>query len=207
MKTPRDLLLERHRRQSPALDQLRQSVIAQELGADTTAAPQGRTGLQPVSERTEEVAHVRAQAAQLALTSSSIEVGAGASGIPSTIGPSSAPAGDRLQTGPTLRARWFAWLNWQRAAWSGFAAVWSVILGLNLAARLEGEHHLASGSRAEAREVLMGMHEYQKQLAALLTDSPSRTVPGARVKPSATRPRNDADRIRKDALHIHTTFA
>ncbi len=208
MKTPRDLLLERHRDQSPALDQLRQRVIAQELGADTAAVRQGRTGFPaPVPERTEMVAQVRAQTAQLVLASSSNEVGAGASGIPSTIGPSPAPAGDRLQACPTLLARVIRWLNWQRAAWSGFAAVWCLILGLNLAARHEFEHAVVAAKfPAITGEFLAGLRENRAQLTALLNDRSGdypRTA-GGELKPA---PRGDAIRPRKDASHLDTAFA
>lgn len=146
MKTPRDLLLERHRDQSPALDQLRQRVIAQELGE------------------------------------------------------SPAP----IRDGPTWLARGFAWLNWQRAAWSGFAAVWCVILGLNLAAQSETETSIAASTGVNSRDFLAGMQENRAQLAALLSDRDGNDEAATReTKPA---PRGAADRPRKDAFHLNSAF-
>lgn len=144
------------------------------------------------------------QTAQLALASSSIELGAGASGIPSAIGPSPASAGDRLQTCPTLLARWFAWLNFQRTAWSGLAALWCVILGLNLAAEREMGTSVTASAPTDSAQFLAGLQENRAQLAALLFEEKAgddstnvETTPG---------PRSDAGRIRKGARHLNTAF-
>jgi hypothetical protein len=204
MKTPRDLLLERHRDQSPALDQLRQRVIAQELGADPAAVRQSRTGLQPVSERTEKAAHVRAQTAEFGHASNAIETGSPSSEISPAIGASPAPAEDRLQTCPTLLARLLDWLNFQRAAWSGLAALWCVILGLNLAAEREMGTSVAASSPVNSREFLEGLQENRAQLAALLSDRNDGDAATREAKPA---PRSDANRPRKDAFHLNSAYA
>lgn len=144
MKSPRDLLLERHRHQLPALDQLRGRVIAAEYPhANVVRSPEGLINL---------------------------SVGA-------------------------LRRT----LGQHPMAWSSLAAAWAVILALNFSARLEGESLVAAGPRATPREILLGMHEYQKQLATLLLDpaTESRTAAPGRATPA--RPRSDAHRWRRDA--------
>jgi len=147
MKTPRDLLLERHRQQSPALDELRERVITQELGADPAAVRQSRTG---------------------------------------------------------LLTRWFAWLNFQRTAWSGFAAVWCVILGLNLAAEREMGTAVAASGPTDPEQFLAGLQANRAQLAALLFDEEAGEDSTHReTKPG---PRSDAGRIRQDARHLNTAF-
>ncbi len=152
MKSPRDLLLERHRQQTPALDQLRQRVIAEEL--DESPAP---TRDRHPAER---------------------DV-------------------------PTLLARGFAWLNWQRAAWSGFAAVWCAILGLNLAAQSETEALVAATSPVDSREFLAGLQANRAQLAALLSDRNDGNAATPEAKPA---PRSDVNRPRKDAFHLNSAF-
>jgi hypothetical protein len=204
MKTPRDLLLERHRQQSPALDQLRVRVIAEEFGIDPLAARQSRTGLQPVPERTEKSAALREETAHLALASDKIgTAGPGSEIFPAT-GAARASTGDRLQTCPTLLARWFAWLNFQRAAWSGFAALWCVILGLNLAAEREMGTEVAAGAPMDSEQFLAGFQENRAQLAALLIDEEAGD--DSTEHEPAPGPRSDAGRIRKDARHLNTAF-
>jgi hypothetical protein len=204
MKTPRDLLLERHRPQTPALDQLRERVIAQEFSADPATVRQSRTGLQPVSERTDKVAPTPELTAHLAPASNTIGTG----GLPSAAQPAfvapAAPAGDRLQTCPTLLARLLGWLNFQRAAWSGLAALWCVILGLNLAAEREMGAEVAASAPTDSAQFFAGLQENRAQLAALLFDEEAgddSTNP--ETKPG---PRSDAGRIRKDARHLNTAF-
>jgi hypothetical protein len=148
MKTPRDLLLERHQQQSPALDQLRERVIRKELGEAITRPRQNDTSNWLV----------------------------------------------------TLRA----WLNFQRAAWSGLAAVWCVILGLNLAAEREMGTSVTASAPTDSAQFLAGFQENRAQLAALLFDEEAgedstnrETEPG---------PRSDAGRIRQDARHLNTAF-
>jgi hypothetical protein len=204
MKTPRDLLLERHRHQAPALDQLRERVVAQELVADPAAVRQSRTGLQPVSERTAKVAPLRDQTAQLAPASNTI----GGSVLPPATQPSfvapAAPAGDRLQTCPTLLARLLGWLNFQRVAWSGFAALWCVILGLNLAAEREMGTEVAASGPTDSAQFLAGLQENRAQLAALLFDEEAGD--DATDHEPTPGPRSDAGRIRQDARHLSTAF-
>src|SRR5690606_33203450 len=96
MKTPRDLLLERHRDQSPALHQLRERVIAQVYGADPATVRQSRTGLQPVSERTDKVAPTPELTAHHALASTTIGRGVLPSEAQPTFVAPAGPAGDRL---------------------------------------------------------------------------------------------------------------
>lgn len=149
MKSPRDLLLERHRDQSPALDRLRERVISQEVAASRPCAQQ--------------------------------EVAPG----------------------------WFAalhtWLNWRLAAWSGFAAVWCVILGLNLAAQTETETSVTTRTPVNSREFLVGMQENRAQLAALLSDRNGNDEAATReAKPA---PRGAVDRPRKEALYLNTAYA
>jgi hypothetical protein len=155
MKTPRDLLLERHRQRSPALDRLRERVIAQELGAGTEMIRQART----------------------------------------------APARDRLPACPALLARWFTWLNWRRAAWSGFAALWCVILGLNLAA----EHEMGTGAAASApidpAQFFAGLQENRAHLAALLSHLENENQSTDRKPEPGSR--SDAGRIRQRARHLN----
>ena len=147
MKTPRDLLLERHRQQAPALDQLRERVITQELGTDPAAIRQERAG---------------------------------------------------------LLARWFAWLNFQRAAWSGLAALWCVILGLNLAAEREIGTEVAASAPTDSAQFLAGLQENRAQLAALLFDEEAGDDSTDReTKPG---PRSDAGRVRRDARHPNAAF-
>jgi len=205
MKSPRDLLLERHRDQSAALDQLRERVIAQELGADTAAAPQGRTGLQPVFERTEMMAPSQERSAQLTPAANGIGASVLSSKSSPAAGATAAPAGDRLQTCPTLLACWFACLNWQRAAWSGFAAVWCVILGLNVAAQSETETSVAANAPVNSREFLAGLQENRAQLAALLFDQ-NDSGDEAAARKAKPAPRGAADRPRKDAFHLNSAF-
>lgn len=148
MKTPRDLLLERHRQQSPALDQLRERVIRKELGETITRPRQDDTSNWLV----------------------------------------------------TLRAR----LNFQRAAWSGLAAVWCVILGLNLAAEHEMGTSIAASAPTDSAQFLAGLQENRAQLAALLFDEEAGDdSTNLETKPG---PRSDAGRIRRDARHLDTAF-
>ncbi len=150
MKTPRELLLERHRAQSAALDQLRERVVSQELG-EAVARP-------------------------------------------------------RQNDAPNWLATLRGWLNFQRAAWGGFAAAWCVILGLNLAAQSETETLIAASAPVNSREFLAGMQENRAQLAALLFDQESggaREQSSRKPKPG---PRSDADRSRKGASLFHTAF-
>jgi hypothetical protein len=149
MKTPRELLLERHRAQSPALDQLRERVISQEVAASRPCA-----------------CH---------------------------------------EVSPNWFAALHTWLTWQRAAWSGFAAVWCVILGLNLATHSETEALVAASAPVNSREFLAGVQENRAQLAALLSDREGNDEAAPReTKPA---PRGAADRPRKDALRLNTAYA
>jgi hypothetical protein len=109
-----------------------------------------------------------------------------------------------LQTCPTLLARWFAWLNFQRAAWSGFAALWCVILGLNLAAEREMGTEVAAGAPMDSEQFLAGFQENRAQLAALLIDEEAGD--DSTEHEPAPGPRSDAGRIRKDARHLNTAF-
>jgi hypothetical protein len=148
MKTPRDLLLERHRKQSPALDQLRERVISQELG-EPIARPDQRAA-------------------------------------PSWLA--------------TLRDG----LSFQRAAWGGFAAVWCVILGLNLAAEREMGTGAAASAPIDSAQFLAGLQENRAQLAALLFDQENENESTNRqLEPGA---RSDARRIRQHARHLNTAL-
>lgn len=148
MKTPRDLLLERHRQQVPALDQLRERVISQELG--------------------EAIARPCQNAA------------------------------------PNWLATLCDWLNFQRAAWSGLAALWCVILGLNLAAEREMGTSVTASAPTDSAQFLAALQENRAQLAALLFDEEAGDdSTNLEAKPG---PRSDAGRIRKDARHLNTAF-
>jgi len=94
------------------------------------AARQGRTGLQPVSERTETATLVRSETAICDVTLNSAGVGALPGGKPSVTETLRAPAGDRLQTCPTLLARFREWLWPHPAAWASLAAIWIVLIGV-----------------------------------------------------------------------------
>lgn len=149
MKTPRDLLLERHRDQAPALDRLRERVISQELGETT--------------------ARLRQPAA------------------------------------PNWMAALRAWLSLRRVTWSGFAAVWCVILGLNMAAEREMETGVASSSPTDPEQFLAGLQENRAQLAALLFEEEAGDdAPRRETKPG---PRSDAGRVRKDARRFNSALA
>ena len=148
MKTPRELLLERHRNQSAALDRLRKRVIATEFPKATAA-----------------------------------------SSLDDLI---------RLCVGALRRV-----FGQHPMAGSFFVAAWAVILALNLSAGFERESPAASGSRAEAREVLEGMRAYRAQLAALLSDRNDGDAATREAKPA---PRSDANRSRKDAFHLNSAF-
>jgi hypothetical protein len=205
MKTPRDLLLERHRQRSPALDRLRERVIAQELGAGNVAIRQGRTGFpEPVCERTERTVPTWEPTAKVAPASNKIAAGALSSASPPAAGAAWSPARDRLPACPALLARWFTWLNWQRAAWSGFAAVWCVILGLNLAAEREMGTGAAASRPIDSAQFLAGLQENRAQLAALLFDQENENESTNRKPEPGSR--SDAGRIRLDPRHLNTAL-
>ena len=150
MKTPRELLLERHRAQSAALDQIRKRVIAHEFGES--------------------------------------------------------PALVRQEPRRPLFAAFGAWLTFPRAAWGGFAAVWCVILGLNLAAEREMETSVAARAPTDSEQFLAGLLENRAQLAALLFDQENGGAREQSSREPKPGPRSNADHSRKDASLFHTAF-
>jgi hypothetical protein len=153
MKSPRELLLERHRSRSDALDAIRERVIADEVSGD--------------SSRTD--------------------------------GTTSAGESSLL---PGIRA----WLSFGRIVWSSFAAVWCAIIGLILAATSLEEPTASAAVEVDSNRMLTGFREHRARLAQLLDDTADN--PGERVEPgSGTRPRGDADRVRKGAWFIYEAWA
>jgi hypothetical protein len=128
MKTPRDILLEQHRNQSPALDRIRRQVIAQEL----------------------------------------------------------------RDASPTLLTTLRAWFTLNRAAWGSLAAAWVAIITLNISANGGDKSDVPVRSRADAREVLEGVRDYQLKLALLLFDSESVEEQNQIAEPKRPGPRSEA---------------
>ncbi len=85
-------------------------------------ARQSRTSLQPVTERMETATLVRSENAMSDVAVNSAGVGALPEGKLSVTETLPAPAGDRLQTGPTLLARFREWLWPHPAAWGSAGA-------------------------------------------------------------------------------------
>ena len=80
-------------------------------------------------------------------------------------------------------------LLWPHAqAWAGLAAVWTVILALNLSHRESGARD-NRGLAAASPEVLMVLQEQKNLLAELL--GPSEPRASTRAKPGAPQPRSE----------------
>jgi len=97
------------------------------------------------------------------------------------------------------------WLSFHRAAWSTLAAAWCVIIGLNLAARSVDDATIADAP-VDSRAMLAGVREQRARLAQLLNDSGDDEV-GTMRAVHESRPRSDADRVRKGAAHLQSAFA
>jgi len=77
-------------------------------------------------------------------------------------------------------------------AWAGLAALWIVILGVNLAARDTTPAPGAKPAAPPSRELLQALAE-QKRLLAELLEPPERPAP-VRPRPSVPRLRSEAER-------------
>lgn len=132
MKSPREILLDRHHEASPRLDEIRRQVIATELAKSES------TWVEALRD----------------------------------------------------------WLSFGRVAWLSFASAWVVIIGLNVAANVDGGSTERLSTHADAAEVVEGVQRYQTQLAILLDEG----EPPEQIEPSDTAgPRSDATRPRRNA--------
>jgi len=186
MKSPRDILLEQHRNQSPVLDKIREQVVAEQA----TIASQRRTGILPVTERTACDELAQRPAAPVAVKNFGGAVNAETR--ERTNEPVLVSAGDRQDACPTLPATFRSWLTLNRAAWSSLAAAWVVIIALNVSANTGDESDAPIRSQADAREVLEGVKAYQSQLALLLFDSESVEEQNQIAEPKNPGPRSEA---------------
>ena len=76
-------------------------------------------------------------------------------------------------------------------AWAGLAAVWLVILGINLTTR-HGSTALAKHSAPVSPQVIMAFQEQERLLAELI--GPSEVPVAERPKPAPPRPRSERRR-------------
>jgi len=186
MKSPRDILLEQHREQSPALDEIREGAVAEQA----MMARHRRTGILPVTKRIAGNELAQSTTAPVAVRN----VG-GAGGVESRdrmIESALASEGDRQDARPTLLGALRAWLTLNRAAWSSLAAAWVAIIALNVSANTGDESDSPIRSRADAREVLEGVREYQLKLALLLLDQESVEEQNQIAEPTNPGPRSEA---------------
>ncbi|MBI1176462.1 hypothetical protein GC207_03380 [bacterium] len=195
MKTPREILLERHQEQAKELDTIRAGVIAREVNAH-----QGRTGFQPVTERTVNGSVVQNQTAISATNGELIEGSESSSAGLRDFETSPASAKDRLEACPTL----WSWLRRQRAIWGVLGAAWCAIVVLNVAANSELGTQ-SSPTPPQGHEALAGYRDYRERLALLLNEpaEEQKDISDPNTK-AAPGPRSDADRVRKDASNCLT---
>jgi hypothetical protein len=151
------------------------------------AARQSRTGLQPVPERTEKPAHVRAQTAYLAPASNTIGTGGWSSEIQPAFGAPAAPAGDRLQTCPTLLVRLREWLWPHPAAWASLAAVWIVLFSVQRQTETAIQSEMIA-LRAAPEEVLEAFAQRQMATERLLAGLDFEIPTMDRLKPVRRHP-------------------
>ena len=151
------------------------------------AARQSRTGLQPVSERTAKVAPLRDQTAQLAPASNAIEASDLSSAVRSTTEAPAAPAGDRLQTCPTLLARFREWLWPHPAAWASLVAVWIVLISVQHQTETAIRSEMIA-LRAGPEEVLAAFAQRQQATERLLAGLDLEVPAMDRVRPVRRHP-------------------
>jgi len=197
MKTPRELLLDRHRTQMAALDEIRARVVTRQSGA----------GLRAVANRTQTVSPAGSKVTISKGVLVSVDGGtphpAAAHAVPTL----SAPARDRRDACPALGVILRQWLTFNRVAWSALAAVWCVIIGLSIAASVtERPATTVAATGMASGEVLADLRGYRAQLAQLLSETAGDGEEAASPDP-VIRPRSDADRPRKGAAYFQTAFA
>lgn len=199
MKTPRKILLERHRKRSAELDAIRAEVVASEARAH-----QGRTGFQPVTERTVNGSVVQNQTAISATNGELITSRQSSSAGLRNFETSPASAKDRLEACPTLWFALWSWLRRQRAIWGALGAAWCAIIVLNVAANSELGTQ-SSPTPPQGHEALAGYRDYRERLALLLNEpaEEQKDISDPNTK-AAPGPRSDADRVRKDASNCLT---
>jgi hypothetical protein len=95
-------------------------------------------------------------------------------------------------TGLSAIGNWLSAVLWPRpVAWAALAAVWLVILGLNLATNT-GSPRLVQGATPPSPQLFMAFQEQQRLLSELL--GPQETPVAEPPKPAPPRPRSDLRR-------------
>lgn len=124
------------------------------------AARQGRTGFQPVTERTEIGSLVGDRTAISATNEELIEAGGSVLARQRDFDNLPASAKDRLEACPTLLAALRGWLWPHPGAWAALAAVWVFIFFMNHQIQVDVQHDIElAGVRAPAADVLNAFEE------------------------------------------------
>jgi hypothetical protein len=166
MKTPREVLLGRHRNSEAKLDEVRRKVIGS-LQKSACEFMAGAHGTDP-SPRPPPLR--RGEGEQLA------------AGLKGGVGMRSA-----LLIQAVLRKAWMELIWPSRRAWAGMAALWLVVLAANL--DIKATSPRAPGARATpSRELVRAAEEQRRLLAELLPTG--KQVPIQATRPSA-RPRSE----------------
>lgn len=152
------------------------------------AARQGRTGLQPVSERTAKSVQSRGPTAQLAPASNKIGAAGLSSEASQVTGANPAPSRDRLwKACPTLLARFREWLWPHPAAWASLAAIWIVMLSVHRQTETAIQSEMIA-LRAAPEEVLEAFAQRQQATERLLAGLDFELPAMDRLKPVRRHP-------------------
>ncbi len=94
-------------------------------------------------------------------------------------------------TEPSPIVSWFLALLWPHPrAWAGLAAVWLVVVGLNLSSREPSPEQLASSPTPASPQQLELLRQQEQMFAELL--GPLGRADADRAKPASPKPRSDA---------------
>jgi hypothetical protein len=178
MKTPREILLQRHQLAEARLDAVRKNVLAaQESTVESIQSTQNTvitTGTQIGSRKSDPITLSPGERAEVRVSVNSVN----------------SPARSPLKVQEILS--FLAMKLWQelfwpcRRVWIGLGAAWLVILALNLAAGQAPKLAVNKTARP-SRETLMAVREQRQLLIQLLDSGVSASTP----PPTSVRPRGE----------------
>jgi len=157
MKTPREILIERHRQVEPALDAARRKALA---GLPALGNPEMNRGWDTLPNRIR-LGKLRRQRGLFWCRRLVNEVAVG--------------------TPAVLRKAWLELIWPSRRSWAGLAAIWLAVLGVNLQMKTQTPSHSAQLVQFAPRVMAQALEDRWRVLAELLP--PSRPRPTAVSRP------------------------